>query len=87
MSKTLSKKRRAEHAKKAKTDHEYLFQMPKAVPANRLLVHNHVRPTRQLNMRGFRAWLQAPDEARLEPCDCAWAPELGPHFRVKRAWA
>jgi hypothetical protein len=62
---------------------EYLFSMPKVVPVGKALVHNQVRPTRQIGMRGFRFWLAAPDTPTLEACDCKWAPELGPHFRVK----
>jgi hypothetical protein len=65
-------------------DHDYLFRLPKTIPVDRVLVHNQVRPTRQLGMRGFRAWLSHPDPARLDVCPCPWAPELGPHFRVRR---
>lgn len=62
----------------------YLFEMPKTVLPGLVLVHNHIRPTRRLNSRGFRAWLQADDDlSRIEVCDCGWAPELGQHFRVR----
>lgn len=61
---------------------EYLTRLPTQVPPARILVHNHVRPTRRLGSRGFRAWLSAPDDATTEPCDCDFAPELGPHYRV-----
>jgi hypothetical protein len=61
----------------------YLRMLPAHVPADQALVHNHVRPTRRLGSRGFRAWLCAPSEW-LEVCRCGWAPELGPHFRVRR---
>jgi hypothetical protein len=61
----------------------YLTRLPKAAPSGEVvLVHNSVRPTRVLGMRGFRAWLQRPD-TRLEVCDCGWAPELGTHFYVR----
>lgn len=51
-----------------------------------VVVHNHVRPTRHLGSRGFRAWLQSPDKPpAIEPCPCDWAPELGEHYRVRRA--
>jgi hypothetical protein len=63
----------------------YLTRLPKAVPDGRVLVHNHVRPTRHLGSRGFRAWLTDEGAERLEPCDCDWAPELGRHYRVRRA--
>jgi hypothetical protein len=67
------------------TASQYLYRLPAVVPAAMVLVHNHVRPTRRLGDRGFRAWLSPPDPARLQVCHCAWAPELGPHFRVKDA--
>ena len=60
---------------------QYLSKLPDVVPDGVVLVHNHVRPTRRLGSRGFRAWLSAPDP-RLEVCGCGWARELGRHFRV-----
>lgn len=59
-----------------------LHRIPDVVPAGQVVVHNHVKPTRQLGTRGFRAWLAAPDPERLEVCDCGWAPGLGQHFRI-----
>jgi hypothetical protein len=44
-------------------------------------VHNYVRPTSRLNSRGFRAWLDDPDE-KYEECTCGWAPHLV-HHRVR----
>ena len=64
---------------------EYLFRLPRAIPSGTVLVHNHVRPTRRLGLRGFRVWLQRPDEGpAVEKCDCPWASELGAHSRVRR---
>jgi hypothetical protein len=63
---------------------DYLRTLPTAVPPDRVLVHNNVRPTRRLGSRGFRAWLAAPDPTQLETCDCGFAPEVGPHFRIRR---
>jgi hypothetical protein len=60
---------------------EYLQHLPDAIPPGRYLVHNHVRPTRRLGTRGFRAWLQNDLDDR-EVCPCKWAPELGTHYRV-----
>ena len=57
----------------------YLSTLPAAVPDGLILVHNHVRPTRRLGSRGFRAWLSAPDP-RLDVCGCGRAPDLGRHF-------
>lgn len=78
----LTARRRAEIA--AITGMEYLLKMPDSIPDGRVLVHNRVRPTRRLGSQGFRAWLERPDPARLELCDCSWAPELGRHHRVKQ---
>jgi hypothetical protein len=62
----------------------YLFKLPTSIPAGRVLVHNSVIPARRLGLNGFRAWLQHPDDEKLAPCSCHWAPELGQHNRVSR---
>ena len=60
----------------------YLSRLPDAVPTGTLLVHN-VRPTLRLGSRGFRAWLQSPDDPpAIKACLCRWAAELGTHYRV-----
>jgi hypothetical protein len=64
---------------------EYLKRLPAAIPADRVLVHNMVRPTRRLGSRGFRAWLESPGQERREVCDCPWAAELGQHYRSVRS--
>jgi hypothetical protein len=61
----------------------YLRALPTVVPSGKVLVHSHVRPTRTLGSRGFRAWLSSPDPTTLEVCGCDWAPGLGQHFRVR----
>jgi uncharacterized protein (DUF433 family) len=61
----------------------YLKRIPPTVPPGRVVVHNHVRPTRRLGQRGFRAWLALPSAA-VEICSCGWAPELPEHYRVRR---
>ena len=66
---------------------EYLDKLPATIPPGKALVHNNVRPTRQLGLRGFRAWLADPDDNRRAPreeCDCGWVPELGTHYRIIR---
>jgi hypothetical protein len=63
----------------------YLTGIPPAIPAGQVLVHNRVRPQPRAGLNGFRFWLQAP-EAKLEPCDCGWAPGLEKHYRVKLRW-
>ena len=62
----------------------YLARLPTSLPVGRVLVHNHVIPTRRLDSRGFRTWLDDPDPARLQVCGCGWAPELSPHFRTRK---
>jgi len=59
---------------------DYLTKIPRdaEIPAGRVVVHNHVRPTRTLGNRGFRAWLGYAGDA--VPCDCGWAPELAVHY-------
>jgi hypothetical protein len=62
---------------------KYLSRLPAAVPPGQILVHNTISSSRRLGSRGFRAWLDKPSET-VEPCDCGWLAELGPHYRVKR---
>ena len=52
------------------------------VPKGTVVVHNQVRPSRELGLRGSRVWLAESDDSTIEPCDCGWAPELGTHYRV-----
>jgi hypothetical protein len=63
-------------------DAYYPPRLPVTVPADRVLVHNTVRPARRQGARGFRYWLQSPSE-KLEICSCGWAPELAEHYRIK----
>ena len=65
----------------------YLHKMPRAVPAGFALVHNQVQPRRRLGYNGFRAWLEKPKlNPEIERCACNWVPELGEHYRVRKAW-
>ena len=68
----------------AKTDLTYLSTVPRQVPEGRIVVHNHVRPAKQLGDRGFRAWTEAADTPLRVPCPCGWAPHLAKHYRVDR---
>ena len=66
----------------------YIAERPKSpadIPEGKVLVHNilAVSPNQRIGARGFRAWLPAPEE-RLEPCNCGWVPEVGPHYRTGR---
>jgi hypothetical protein len=57
--------------------------LPKIVPEGRRLVHNSVMPpSRRQGVRGARYWLADSGAPNLIVCDCGWAPELGPHYRV-----
>jgi hypothetical protein len=60
----------------------YLYEMPKAQFPHHIIVHNNIKPTRRLNLNGFRVWIDPVDESNREICPCNWAPELGPHYRV-----
>ena len=70
------------------TPGDYLHRLPPPSwrpPAGKVLAHNHVYPVADRpGSRGSRCWLQPPGaEPQLEPCGCGWAPELGPHYRVR----
>ncbi len=60
---------------------DYLSAVPKSVPSGKIVVHNFVRPTVRLGMRGFRAWLAEPSPEYVV-CPCGWAPHLSVHYRV-----
>jgi hypothetical protein len=46
----------------------YLTGIPrKPLPPGHVVVHNHVRPSRRLGNRGFRAWLAAPNDVLDAP--------------------
>ena len=62
---------------------QYLTKLPRSVPDGKALVHNGVKPRRQLNLNGFRAWFRPDTDKTIERCVCGWAPELGPHYKVK----
>lgn len=71
------------------TPDDYLSVVPKAVPPYKLLIHNHVQPSRALWRGCFRLWLldtRRHDVDSVEPCPCGFAPELGTHYRVKGVW-
>ena len=61
----------------------YPPKIPATVTAGSVVVHNHVRPSLRQGTRGFRFWLQEPNDL-VERCDCPWAPELAEHYRVLR---
>jgi hypothetical protein len=46
---------------------EYLAKPPRFLPIGKVLVHNHVKP--EPGARGFRAWLDDPNE-KYEVCTC-----------------
>jgi hypothetical protein len=77
--------RQSAAAKRKPGEPEYVDRVPKEVPTGKVLVHNHVRPRKTLGLGGFRAWLAKP-EAIYEECPCDWAPQVGTHYRVRRAW-
>lgn len=59
---------------------------PSKIPEGKRLVHNGVylgiQPRHEVGVSGFRAWwASASYPNALTPCDCAWCPELGVHYR------
>ena len=60
---------------------EYLNKMPTTIPEGKILWHNRVKPTRHLGSRGFRAYLDDPDDDKYVKCDCGWGAELGDHYQ------
>ena len=68
---------------------DYLFKIPIRVPAGQVVVHNHVRPTRRLGSRGFRAWLAEPSDTarglrlRLGPRARRALPGHGPPMNLE----
>jgi hypothetical protein len=64
--------------------HDYPRQLPDAIPAGQVLVHNQVSPVAdRQGARGSRYWLQPPAD-HIQVCICEWAPHLGQHYRVER---
>jgi hypothetical protein len=61
------------------------FTLPEVIPAGHVLVHNTVLPSSGIDHpRGFHPRFLRPDTPGLVLCDCDFAPELGPHYRVER---
>jgi hypothetical protein len=58
-----------------------LFQVPTAIPAGKVLVHNLISHDRKAvpGTTGFRAWFDTP-HLDYEICSCGWAPHLGTHY-------
>ena len=63
---------------------DYLSAVPRSAPPGKIVVHNSLRPTMRLGVRGFRAWLAEPSPD-YEACSCDWAPHLSVHYRVVTA--
>jgi hypothetical protein len=62
------------------------FTRPEFVPAGHVLVHNSVRPyPGRGHPDGFHARFSPLDAPGLVVCDCGFAPDLGPHYRLERA--
>ena len=63
-------KKHKEHIRR--TGWRYVAHIPRHRDADRVLVHNHVRPQVQLGRNGFRAWTQRMTDDLVE-CHCDWA--------------
>ena len=67
---------------------DYVSKLPKPeeIPRGEILVHNEVYPVpRYIGFSGSRFYLANRGDAKDEPCDCGFAPELGTHYRNKKA--
>ena len=66
---------------RSKSRIKYLFQLPTAVPTNRILVHNSAPHSAKTvpGMEDFRAWFYAGHSDYML-CSCGWAAHLGPHY-------
>jgi hypothetical protein len=71
----------AQEKRDADADPEVLSELPTFIPENKWLVHNNAQPVNPLGTNGFEAWLQKPNPANLQACNCGWAPALGQHYR------
>ena len=66
---------------KAERAFDYIDELPKEVPAGRILVHNWIRPVAvRQGTRGSRYWLSSAGTTKYAICDCGWSPELGVHY-------
>jgi len=65
----------------SKSRMKYVFRVPDAVPAGRVLVHNLVCHNANTlpGTYGFRAWVDIPREDYVI-CSCGWAAHIGTHY-------
>src|SRR5262245_60116366 len=58
------------------------FRVPRSVPTDRFLVHNHIAHTYDMphGLNGFRCWTQTTTKY-LVRCRCGWSGL--PHYRVR----
>ena len=70
----------------------FLFQFPKKVPNEFIIVHSYLTARlqlgepgypgwRMLGQGGFRIWVDMPHPDYVV-CNCGWAPHLEEHYRV-----
>ena len=74
---TMSKRSDTVSSKKA-NDRRYVRgdTVPRSVAADRILLHNHVRHTKDMpcGVNGFRAWTQRKGtQGNFKKCHCGWA--------------
>jgi hypothetical protein len=65
----------------SKSRMKYVFHIPTAVPAGRVLVHNLVRHSTNTlpGTNGFRAWFDVAHHDYVS-CACGWAAHIGVHY-------
>jgi hypothetical protein len=65
----------------SKSKMKYVFRIPTAVPAKKVLIHNSARhdPNTVPGTDDFRAWFDVLHDDYLI-CACGWAKHLGAHY-------
>jgi len=81
----MSTKKKSTNSGSSSAKIKYLSNVPVAVPAGEVLVHNHVTPNagivgQRLGARGFRAWLAVRSTGCVK-CDCGFAKHIKVHYR------
>jgi hypothetical protein len=65
----------------SKSKMKYVFDIPTAVPAGRVLVHNVIphKPKTVPRTNDFRAWFDILRDDYVI-CSCGWAAHIGTHY-------
>jgi hypothetical protein len=57
------------------TNYVAAFHVPRRIAPGRVLMHNHVRHTRDMpyGLNGFRAWYENKPPKGFKKCSCGWS--------------